>query len=393
MIQEKTINELREGIIAIMAKRNYQLRTINQFRYNCNRFERYLKEKGLPSRYTELIGATYLKEKFGYDENVVPGQMTAYAMGNVNTIRKLGEYKIYGTFHTAIQSWTNNYGWAGNDKTYVEEFMKREQETEKSKNTIKTRIHSIRYFYEFLNTQGITELSQVTGDIFSKYVCSRKGGSNNYICTLLACLKLYFRFFHQQGYCTVNLEELVPIVRSRKNLNVPALWKEEELKQLITSIDRSSPTGKRDYAILLLAVQLGIRTSDIAALRLEHLNWERKTIEFVQQKTDKTVSYPMLDDIGWAIIDYLRCGRAKVDNPYVFLTCIGTPSEIIGGAALCSILHRRMKQSGIRKEAKNTTKGMHSLRHALARRLVENDTEINDVVSIMGHRDINSTSK
>ena len=233
----------------------------------------------------------------------------------------------------------------------------------------------------------------MTGEIISEYVCSRNGNSRNYICTLLAGLKLYFRFLYLKGYCSEELEKLMPIVRSRRNLNVPALWSEDELQQLLTSIDRSNPAGKRDYAILLLAVQLGIRTSDLAALRLEHLNWKRKTIEFIQHKTDKSVVYPMLNDVGWAIIDYIRYGRAGIENPYVFLTCNGIPVEFADGDAIGGILHRRMKLSGIRKEAKNTTKGMHSLRHALARRLVENDTEIHDVVSIMGHRNTNSTSK
>ena len=393
MGQEKTIKDLREGVIAEMVNRGYQLCTIRNFRYNCNRLERYVKDSGLPSQYTEAIGAAYLKDMFGYDEDAVPGTMSPYIMSNVKTISKLGEYKLYGTFHSEIASWTSGCDWAGDDRNLVEEFLGHESETDKSKNTIKTRRHSIRYFYEFLNARGLPGIRQVTGQIISEYVRSRNGNSNNYICTLLAGLKLYFRYLYQQGYCSENLEQLVPIIRSRRNLNVPALWSEDELQRLLTSIDRSSPAGKRDYAILLLAVQLGIRTSDIAALRLEHLNWERNTIEFVQHKTDKSVVYPLLSDIGWAIIDYIRYGRAEIENPYVFLTCFGTPAEFADGSAIGGILHRRMKLSGIRKESKNTSKGMHSLRHALARRLVENDTEIYDVVSIMGHRNTNATSK
>jgi integrase len=209
---------------------------------------------------------------------------------------------------------------------------------------------------------------------------------------MLAALKLYFRFLHHQCH-RENLEQLVPAIRRRQNANVPALWSEDELQQLLTSIDRGNPTGKRDYAILLLAVQLGVRVSDIAALKLSDLSFDRKTIGFTQQKTEKTVVYPMLDDVGWAIIDWLRYGRPKIENPYVFLTCTGTPMEFSDGTALGRILRRRMQLSGIRKEAKNTTSGMHSLRHALARRLVENDTGLYDVVSIMGHRNSNATSK
>ena len=70
-----------------------------------------------------------------------------------------------------------------------------------------------------------------------------------------------------------------------KNLNVPALWSREELERLLKSIDRGSPAGKRDYAIILLVIQLGLRISDVSALRLDSLKWERNELEFIQHKT------------------------------------------------------------------------------------------------------------
>ena len=388
-----TLGELRERVIDEMIKRNYTLRTIQMFRNNCNHLERYVEERGLPQRFNEEIGAAYLKDTFGYDESTEKEGLSTYARSNINMIRKLGECKLFGTFHSEILSWTAGYEWANCDKAYVEAFIDYERELGKSENTIKTRRHSLRYFYEFLSARGIFGASEVTGQVLSEFIRSREGNSHNYVCNLLTGLKLYFRYLYHQGYVANDHEQLIPVMRSRKNVNVPALWSKDELCQLLSSIDRSNPAGKRDYAILLLAVQLGIRISDIAALKLSNLDFDKKTIGFVQQKTEKTVVYPMLDDVGWALIDWLRYGRAKVNNPYLFLTCFGIPTEFADGTALGRILRRRMWSSGIRKEAKNTTAGMHSLRHAFARRLVENDIGLYDVVSIMGHQNTNATSK
>ncbi len=75
---------------------------------------------------------------------------------------------------------------------------------------------------------------------------------------------------------------------------------------MLESIDRGNPTGKRDYAILLLVTRLGIRAGDITSLKLSDLNWQSKTIEIRQNKTKNTVTYPILNDIGWALIEYLK---------------------------------------------------------------------------------------
>ena len=393
MDHKATISELCEGVIAEMVNRRYALGTIRRVKYNCNRFIRYVQKQGLPPEFTESVGAAYLKDTFGYDENSETWQFTQYALGNVNTISKLGEYRLHGTFHSTIQPWTVSYEWASGDKDYVEMFIDNESNSGKSNTTVAARRHAVRYFYEFMNVRGLIGLDSVNGEALSDFVRSRVSDSNNYLYNLLTGLKQYFRFMYQQGHCAENLEQLVPIVQRRKNVNVPALWSEDELMQLLTSIDRSNPAGKRDFAILLMVVQLGIRVSDIAALKLSSLDFDRKTIAFAQQKTEKSVVYPMLDDVGWALIDWIRHGRAKIESPFIFLTCHSMPAEFANGAAVGSILHRRMKLSGIRKDARNTTTGMHSLRHAMARRLVENDTGLYDIVSIMGHKNTNATSK
>ena len=78
--------------------------------------------------------------------------------------------------------------------------------------------------------------------------------------------------------------------------------------------------GKRDYAIILLVVQLGLRISDVANLQLENLKWGRNELALVQHKTGRRTVYPLLKDVGWAIAEYLkqRTG-ANITSPYVFV--------------------------------------------------------------------------
>ena len=89
---------------------------------------------------------------------------------------------------------------------------------------------------------------------------------------------------------------------------------------MLLAIDRNNPTGKRDYAMILLACILGIRIGDIKNLRFDNFDWNKKQLSFVQHKTLKPVTLPIPDAVGWAVIDYIKNGRPKYfETNYVFI--------------------------------------------------------------------------
>lgn len=81
---------------------------------------------------------------------------------------------------------------------------------------------------------------------------------------------------------------------------------------MLSAIDRNSPIGKRDYAMILLACILGLRIGDIKKLRFQNFNWEVKKLSLIQRKTHKPLILPIPDAVGWAIIDYIKDGRPPV---------------------------------------------------------------------------------
>ncbi len=107
-------------------------------------------------------------------------------------------------------------------------------------------------------------------------------------------------------------------IKARKQTRIPSVWTQDNVAKLLDAIDRGNPAGKRDYAIILLVTRLGLRTIDNQALRLSNLKWQDNRIELIQSKTATTLNLPLLPDVGWAIIDYLKNGRPKVESPFVF---------------------------------------------------------------------------
>ena len=112
---------------------------------------------------------------------------------------------------------------------------------------------------------------------------------------------------------------------------IPSVWTQEELKQLVGAIDLGSPKGKRDYAIILIACRLGLRCTDIKNLCFENFKWAEKKLCFTQSKTGQPLELPLTADVGWAVIDYLKYGRPKVDSSCIFVRHVAPFLPFAGG--------------------------------------------------------------
>ena len=136
------------------------------------------------------------------------------------------------------------------------------------------------------------------------------------------------------------------------------------------AIDRNDPQGKRDYAILLIAVRLGLRIGDIRRLKHSSINWEKMTINLVMSKTEQQIELPLIKDIGWAVIDYLKNGRPTSTSDCIFIKH-GAPFNAFGdGNSFSRQLNRYIMKAGL-NIPNNRRHGMHSLRSTLAGTLLD----------------------
>jgi integrase len=168
------------------------------------------------------------------------------------------------------------------------------------------------------------------------------------------------------------------------------VWDHELILKLLGAIDRSSAKGKRDYAILLLACRLGLRAGDIRTLKLDHLHWEDSRIEITQSKTTTSLSLPLTEEVGEALIDYLRSGRPKTADREVFLK-LNPPFDPFREANnLYHIVTYWRRLAGITFRSPQK-RGIHSLRHSLATRLLEQGTPFPTIADSLGHTSLEST--
>src|SRR5216683_1585246 len=178
-------------------------------------------------------------------------------------------------------------------------------------------------------------------------------------------------------------------IRVPSDATIPSVWDHELIVRLLGAVDRSSAKGRRDYAILLLACRLGLRAGDIRTLKLDHLRWVDSTIEITQAKTGTALSLPLTNEVGEALIDYLKSGRPQTTHREVFLK-VKPPFDPFTGNNLHHIVTYWRLLAGITFRSPQK-RGIHSLRHTLATRLLENGTPFTTIAEILGHTSLEST--
>lgn len=176
-----------------------------------------------------------------------------------------------------------------------------------------------------------------------------------------------------------------------RNSTIPYAWKKDDVMRFLNAIDREDPKGKRDYALMLMIVRLGLRISDIRSMKFSSLNWNRKTISLSMHKTKQPIELPLLDDIGWAVIDYLRNGRPATACENLFVRH-RPPFKAFGETeTFHRSLHRYMIKAGLEIPL-NSHYGVHSLRSTLARNMLETQAPLSVISETLGHQNMNTTS-
>jgi len=184
------------------------------------------------------------------------------------------------------------------------------------------------------------------------------------------------------------MSEYVPHVHYHAKAKIDKVWSDDEIEHMLNSIDRANPVGKRDYAIMAIAANLGLRTSDIVSLKVDDFNWNQGTINIIQQKTKEPLSLPISEQIGKAVIDYWMNGRPKTSATELFVAHT-LPYQKLNTTLLYHLFNKYYAHSGI-KVPETRQHGLHSFRHSLASRLLEKDTPVNVISNILGHVDSNS---
>jgi integrase/recombinase XerD len=244
-------------------------------------------------------------------------------------------------------------------------------------------------FLGYLDETG-TDLAVLGVRDVSGFLLRQRGLRRKTVAGLRSSLADFLAFLAAGGRAPQGLAGRLPPHRHLRHESEPHLWTAGEIRRLLAVIDRQSATGKRDYAMILMTARLGLRVSDLRHLELGDLDWRAKTLTIIQHKTGRPLSLPLLDDVGWAVIDYVRHGRPDTGCAKVFIKH-RHPFGAFGG---CSSVASRLPRYAARARIEfppGQACGMHSLRGALAVAMIGNGAPMPVVSAVLGHASTDTT--
>ena len=203
-------------------------------------------------------------------------------------------------------------------------------------------------------------------------------------------LKRFFAFLNAAGLSDVRIDGLLARAAPRRVRALPCFTR-EETGRLIKGIDTGTPCGKRDYAMVVLAVSTGLRCCDIVALRLDEIDWRRDEIRLVQAKTSRPLVLPLPALAGNAVAEWILHGRPDCDAPEVFVR-LQPPYVKLGNSTGSTLMRRRLARAGIDHVARDG-KSFHALRRTAGTRLIESGAGLPLAAQILGHARINSSRR
>lgn len=368
---------------------HYTEGSISAYRRAWKHIASFLDKENLPS-FSEDAGMRFLDAKYDFSMLEKSGALTQSLINQLRIIRMLGDFQQHGS---VLRRYYKQKVLLNGEcfQQWLKRFEAHCQEREYSVVTCNHYRKATDRFLAFVESQNVWDVEDIVASHVPDYVKTLLGYGYKSVEQQLCGLRCFLRFLILENVSAQPLLDAVPIVKARKQNRIPSVWTKENVEKLIQAIDRGNPAGKRDYAIILLAARLGIRTLDIKRLKLSDLNWVDSRIELQVSKTGAMLHLPLLPDIGWAIIEYLKNGRPKVDSPYVFLRHLAPLEPFSDEDRLHQIIIKYMKVARIPISSKKR-KGMHSLRHTLASRLLAENTPLPIISDILGHASTESTA-
>lgn len=245
----------------------------------------------------------------------------------------------------------------------------------------------LRKFCCFLEEIDIESLEQVTHQTVKDFILSVKESNSGSMDYIFYSLKLFIGYLYRHNVIRKPIDLEYYRIKSKKQMLVSA-YSYEEVKQIIQAIDQSTSIGKRDYAIIMLVLNTGLRGIDVRRLKLQDIEWRENTINIIQSKTSKPLKLPLKGAVCNALADYILHARPKTSVSNVFVRDIAPFNAFTNTSTLDDVIERYSLKAGIPKEH---LRSFHSLRRSVGTWLAENEVSIHTISQILGHSDMNSS--
>ncbi len=362
--QKNSFTELKTELLRKLGNRGYTHLTITGYRYLCNSIFTWLSDNGVDC-YSEEIGAKFLQ----------------------NYHSEHGENQYYFNLRTVVQrlndllkgTWSNVHSDKGKHfclpdafAEIIDRYCNWNENTGHACGTIKNKRYAASWFLEELSLQNCKSIETLSPACIGQ-ACIRVTNHR-----LWGEIRLFLTYLAEFEGVTSDYSTIVP--HYSKPYIIPSVYSVEEIKRIENAVDTSTILGKRDYAMILLASRMGMRSGDIVKLTIKDV-LNRTDLDIIQTKTGNALHLPLIDEVKSAIDDYLSV-RPESQTDIVFINAYA-PYNPITTSTIRAALRKYIRFAGI--DSGNRKRGPHALRASLASSMVNNDISYETVRKVLGH--------
>lgn len=387
-MHNKPLQVLLEELEQELKRLGYTEATLKFYRRRWQMLMGFAKSRAI-LYFSEQLGIDFIEKYFNIFKKDFDKTLSQSDTQELRVIRMVGDFQLH---HTVLRRYYKHRELL-TDSYYIDisnDFKKYCERKDYSKVTVDHYVKQSQRFMDYLVSQGISHCYDIRLYVIHNYIRTLAGYTYKTVEQIICSIRSFLRYLQEQDILKTDLASKTPMVQARKQTRIPSVWTKEELDALIGAIDRGNPKGKRDYAIILLACVLGLRVNDIKNLTFGCFHWEENKLIFAQSKTRETVNLPIPSEVGWAVIDYLKYGRPKIDSPIVFVRHLAPFLPFSESDHLHQLIRDYMRIAHLPTLKKH--RGMHSLRHTAASRMLEHDTPLAVISDILGHTNTDSTA-
>ena len=380
------VSELVCGLDAELVRLGYSASTMVWYRGCWRRLEKFCASSGV-QEFSLDVALTWVDDACGgFFAKEQVGALKPTDVYLFRVAQMLDDFAVHGA---VLRRYSRTVGKLADDQSDVlARFQAGLQASDCAASTVRAYGTVAGEFLAFTGRRG--GLASLDARIISGFVATLAGYQAKTVEHKLCAVRSFLRFAGSDGLVDGAVLAVVPAAKSTRQARIPSVWDRAEVTKILEAVDRANPCGKRDYALILLITRLGLRGIDVKRLRFSDLDWPGNRLSVVQAKTGHRVQLPLLKDVGWAVIDYIRSGRPRCDCPEVFVRHTAPIGPFSDQDHLHQILVKYARAAHV-PLGEGRRHGMHSLRHTLATRLLEEGTPIEQIADILGHQSVTAT--
>jgi len=293
---QRTFEFLTSEVISYLQKLSYSDSRISQYRSAWQRVAVFMKENDL-QYYTATVGEAFI---YHLIRDRIYDDLDRWEKDIIQCANVVTEFLETGAVKfRRCQKFRQLPGAVGRT---MQNYIAYRKSYGISRGTIEEYKHRFQNFLSHLEDNGVHDVCLISPKLLMNYA-NQLGFCTPYVRhRTLSIIKAYLRYLYDEGLTETDCSRMVPKDKFVKQPKLPSTYTKEEVQALITSIERSSPKGKRDYAMVLITARLGLRATDVCCLTFENILWEQSRIVLTQQKTNVAIELPLLSEIGGAVI-------------------------------------------------------------------------------------------